>query len=98
MASGNTTASNFITIVLNAFASIGGLVVAFFLAPLIYGASRDGVFNYAQEHYWDWLAYPVIWLWFLLCLIGAYCFGHLMILGLYMLTMFLVTLWAARRR
>lgn len=92
------TGASFFSLVLNGLASVGGLVVAFLIAPLMFEASRDGVFAYAEAHYWDWVAQPVLWLWFVLCMMGSYFAGHLVVLGLYALTMFLSALWATRRR
>lgn len=94
----NKAAASFLTIVLNGLAAVCGVASAFLLAPLLFEASRESVFDYAEEHYWDWLAYPAEWAWFALCLLGTYFAGHLLMLCLCALVGFLLTLRALHRR
>ena len=86
------------SLMLHGFAGVIGIVNAFVLAPLLFEASRGGVFGYAVRHYWDWLAYPVTWLWFALCFLGVYFLTHVIVLGLFILVPILWAMWVTSRR
>lgn len=88
---------NFLSFMLNGFSSVIGIVNAFVTAPLLYEGSQWSVYNYAIAHYWDWLAYPATWLWFLLCFIGVYSLTHVVILALFILIPILWAMWINRR-
>lgn len=82
---------------LTALGAVLGLIVAFLLTPLAFESSASWVRRYTIEHYWDWLAYPAQWMWFLVVGAGLFFATVTIVKVTPRVVAFAAMLWKMRR-